>query len=132
MESDVSHSIRTRRMADLQITERASRAGRSDHRSHETESFGWRWESQRGSQRKAEWRFRRNFNLFVSGKRSAYESCRGAYKRTNACSFSSPCQTADQRASSRSSPGGSGGALTLALNRAAQHIGPDLIGHSPR
>src|SRR5215472_8905667 len=96
------------------------------------ESFGWRWEPQRGSQGKAERRLRRNFNLLVSGKRSPHESCSRTYERTNACSLSSPSQSTDQRSSSRASTGGSSGALTLALNRAAQHIGLDWIGLSLR
>src|SRR5207244_12047222 len=85
-------------------------------------SVGLRWESQLGGQGKAQRGLRRNFNLLVSGKGSPHESCGRTYKRTNACSLSSPCQSTDQRTSSRSSASGSGSTLTLALNRAAQHI----------
>src|SRR5215472_28080 len=91
---------------------------------------GWRRESQRGGQSKAQRRLRRNFNLLVSGKRSSYESGGGTHERTNACSRSSSCQATDQRTSGRSSTRGSGSALTFALNCATQHIAVDLIGQS--
>ena len=96
------------------------------------ESPGWGWESQRGSQGKAQGRLRRDFNLLVSGKRASHESCCRTYESTNTSSLSSPRQSADQCAACRSSTGGSRGALTLSLNRAAQHIGLDLVGVSLR
>src|SRR6266705_3073272 len=65
------------------------------------ESFGWRWESQRGGQGKAERGLRRNLNLLVSGKRAPHESCGCTYEGTDACSLSSSCQSADQRTSGR-------------------------------